>query len=509
MPPLTLVRADFAGLLYSPLAYGAKNDGSAPAATRAGIAAALVDATATDGTLWLPAGDYNIGDLTTNEQVFVVNAINGVRIRGQGARIICNTATSPSTTRVFLFRDCENVTFEGIRMRDDGTDLTVDWKGAVLCSIENLNVTTGRLRGFHISDCRSEKGVAFLEVIGTAGARIAGITVVGCSAKDTYYGLSFQENGDDVFVPGFRTENVKRAYFPYGVSRHTVTLAVYHDGVASGANACCLIKRYTRDTTDIRLRVSFSGSGLQYGHGVKLEHQPTANGPGTIRNVSVDLTLAADFASTASMIPFAFKSLLADGVTEETTGGTTNKWDRITLEGDIGAYSGASPIYLVCAQATEGILTLGPGVVAAPGTSLRHFPGFALRLAADREVRTSVGAAATRPATISIPLTALESQQFALEVTTYAVADVTVLNAQKSGIQRDRLIGYNPSGAPVVILKTTNDFTDAQSVGPTIAYAASGENLTVSFAGSDAAYANANAFAWCEVRYLGGRGPKL
>jgi hypothetical protein len=106
-------------------------------------------------------------------------------------------------------------------------------------------------------------------------------------ARNCYYGLSFQENGDDL-AGDLTTINCRRSYFPYGVRRHNLQLEVRHNGAGPGADACILIKRYGRDTGDITVRAHFSGV-LAWRSLVNLSQDPSGGQTGTIDNIDIRL----------------------------------------------------------------------------------------------------------------------------------------------------------------------------------------------------------------------------
>lgn len=524
-------------------------------------------------TLFIPAGNYNIGPLAANEQVFQFVLKKGLSFVSPGARFICNTATSPSQPFLFAFDGCERIGFEGLRMRDDGADVTVNWRGAKMFAFYANSAPAGHLRGYSFKKCWSEKGVSFLWVSGQSQTvRMQQFLIADCGAQDTYYGLEFIENGDDVVVRNFKSLNVRRTYFPYGVNRHDIDLKIDHDGVAIGANSAILIKRYFYDTSAVRVRAAFSGSAAQYVYGATLEHQgdpyattvqaapaPTAtvfavaagfganyfagertlvNGVhgrilsiagdtftlaaalgftpvagqtveavSSITDVDVELHLATGLKSVNAMIPFCSRSYTPAGALEVTT---KNHTDRVKLGGSLGDFSGATMIDFGSIQTTEGRLVLDPSLSLTPKKANPHYPGFVLRTAHDREVRTKIVDMSLNTLAnpvLTIPLAGLDELGFILDVALYVQDSTAALVSQNTVYRRDTIIGFNAGGGPVGIQSVTNQFTHFQGTAPTVVYSASGENIICTIGG--AAYigaAGANASARMEVTYVG-KGP--
>lgn len=218
-----------------------------------------------------------------------------------------------------------------------------------------------------------------------------------------------------------------------------------------------------------------------------------------IADVDVELHLDDTLANPNSMTPFRFRSYTSGGTLETTT--TSNRWDRIRLSGSLGAFSSTSGAMVFGAKSTtEGRLVIDPTISLSPSLNQPHFPGFVLRLAHDREIRTLKGDLTTQ--VVTIPLAGLDGNSFTLSVRVYAHDNYSSLAAQNSVFREDTIIGYNASGGGVAIFTPTNVFTHSQGTASTISYTANGENIQVGFT----SYSNANAFARVEVQYVS-RGP--
>jgi hypothetical protein len=449
------------------------------------------------GTLLIPYGIYHFGNRSLDEILMDLDTPANIRVLSQHALLRMNT-TDNSRPRFFRCKNPDGLIFDGIRFDDTGSDITVDWRGAVCLEFWGSG-SAGFHGGIEIRNCLADDVVTFLDCNGTTDHRIRDIWLSNCRVRDSYYGINCRENGDGI-RGSLRCENVRRAYFPYGVTDHNLEISIYHNGVGVGANSACLIKRYARDTKNIKLSTRFFGSAAQYNTAVTLEHEPAVTGTGVIEDIDLDIKISGDIASANAMTPLRFRSFDSGGSLETTT---TNRWDNISLRGNPGAFGvGGNAIVFNAIQSTEGKLNIDPSWFKAVETDIPHYPGFVVRIGHDREFRTLEGNLTAQ--TVTIPLSFLDARAFALKMRVYAHDDSTALSAQDMTYQEDIIVGYNASGAGVTIQSTTNALKVTRTSDATIAYAASGENIVVSFAG--AAYNTATGYARVETEFIS-RGP--
>ncbi|MEO7457423.1 MAG: hypothetical protein ABIY52_14255, partial [Gemmatimonadaceae bacterium] len=241
------------------LRHGARGDGRPARAALTNLWAS-VQAVSSIREVVLPAGEYDLGDLGLGEEVLTLRDVHDLRILASGAHLVCNT-TARSISKVLMFIDCERLTIEGLAGRDDGYAPAIAWKGAVLVYIQNVARPSGTLAGYDLRGIEATRMVAPFIFAGQDGARIRDITF-DIRAMDCFYGPSFQNQGDDVRGYAY-CYNVRRAYFPYGVTNHDVGLRIESDARNIGSNACIPITRSRadkgRDTSHIRVRASFGG----------------------------------------------------------------------------------------------------------------------------------------------------------------------------------------------------------------------------------------------------------
>lgn len=269
-----------------------------------------------------PGRNYDLGAVAAGDHVFDLRGLAGAELDGNGATLRCTTA-GHGKTQMFLVRACRDLTFTNLRAEDRGTDLRREWRGM---DFLHLDASGGAIDGVSLSGVTVDGAVSLLSCSGGPGSpRAARIRLTEVEARNCYYGLSFQENGDDV-AGSLRAVNCRRAYFPYGVRSHDLALDIHHDGVGPGGDACILVKRYRRDTQDLAIRARFSGE-LPWRHLLKLETQPPAGEVATIRDVDVRLEVD-DAASARAQSNLVAIGALRNGQVQKRT---SDRWEGIRV----------------------------------------------------------------------------------------------------------------------------------------------------------------------------------
>jgi hypothetical protein len=257
------------------------------------------------------------------ESLFVLRDLHGAELRGNGARLICETLRGQ--TQMFLVQRCSDLRITGFEGFDRGADLNVEWKGMHFIYLET---TAGPIARITIENVAVNQAVSLLTCAGQVdSARASGIRFKDLVARNCYYGLSFQENGDDV-VGNLTSTNCRRTYFPYGVRRHTVELDISHDGRGPGADACILIKRYARDTGDIAVRARFHGV-LEWSNLVNLSQEPPVGQTGVIENVTVQLAVDPGASDPYGAAPLALSAYRGGRPRDD----SNDLWRNIRLSG--------------------------------------------------------------------------------------------------------------------------------------------------------------------------------
>jgi hypothetical protein len=208
----------------------------------------------------------------TGVTAFTMSAMSNVTIRGR-ARIVSNTPT-PSIPVIFLLQDCNQVTFDSLRFYDTGANISVDFQGP--WCVYPTTTTSNDCGGIHLKDVETQNVLGpFAAVLTTGTGRVRGIHFSNLKADTCYYGTPSLQNQGDAVTGNVIVNNCRRAGFPYGITGMNMTYDIWHDASSVGANATLDIKRYTRDTSGIKIRVSFHGFLTQFGSLVNFESQST------------------------------------------------------------------------------------------------------------------------------------------------------------------------------------------------------------------------------------------
>lgn len=220
--------------------------------------------------------DYFVGNVANaSATLATITSPSNIVVNGNGARITCtSTSSGASIPTLFNFVNPNNLTFQNLRFFDSGSNFALDFQGVrALQFTATGSVSSGQITFVNCNFKSILDPCPFQFTSGTA--RIRGITHVNTVADTCYYGPTCQEQGD--YVSGnITTYNCKRSYYIYGVTGHTVTLNIFHDGIAAAANACVVVKRYNTDTNNNAIRANFHGA-VPHQTLVSLENQGLSN----------------------------------------------------------------------------------------------------------------------------------------------------------------------------------------------------------------------------------------
>ncbi|MGZ5094441.1 MAG: twin-arginine translocation signal domain-containing protein [Burkholderiales bacterium] len=314
-------------------------------------------------TVYFPRGEYYLG--TASDSLLVgLTRLRDVSLVGEGATISCRSLTGSSS--MLYLGGCRDIKVQGLAFRDYGLKREINWLGAAAIRIANDGTTS--CENVEIKDCTFDSvlsAVVCRSFDGAAACR--GITLSNLSVTRSYYGFSFQDTGNDVVARALRCRDVKRSYFPFGVSNHDIELD-------TGDNATgftdVLIKCYHNDTSSIKARVKCRGK--RGGDAiVALDHQHEL-GRGVMRDIQIELDV--DDVDCRLDTVVLIRSFDPQARVEHETG---NRWDNIAFEGDVRICDRTKLLDIVSVNRTPGRLAIGPRLARNPRLP-KTYPGFVL-----------------------------------------------------------------------------------------------------------------------------------
>lgn len=237
--------------------YGAVGDG-ATNDTAAIIAACAAIQANGGGTLIFDPKTYLIypnGTLSGAITMATFSGLDGVCIDGRGATLtIGDTFAGSETVTHFKFTTCRNVEVKNFSfVQTIATPITSLGQRPIYLQYGSVNFHAhniyqyGGLSGF-VSDrvAQTQDRATYL---------CHNITLNDWYCESVGYPLSFQNNGDDVTVWNFDCVGPGRAYFPYGVRNHNISIRIKDGSVSPACNLTTGITADSNFLEDIRLHV--------------------------------------------------------------------------------------------------------------------------------------------------------------------------------------------------------------------------------------------------------------
>jgi hypothetical protein len=342
---------------------GAFGNGKLPDLRQIREALRLAADRSSGATVFFPPGEYFLG--AADDAVLLdATQLRNVRLVGDRATLTCRSVSGQST--MLQLSGCRNVTIEGLAFRDHGLNRDVNWLGAAAIRLSNFE--RGGCEDIEIRNCSFDSvltAVVCRRSEDNLRIRTRNIKLTDLKVRRSYYGFSFQDNGDNVVGRGLRCDDVKRSYFPFGVTNHDIELDTANN--ATGFTDV-LIKCYHADTSRIKAKVRCRGkrSGDAI---VALDHQHE-KGRGTIRQI--DLQLDVDDVDCRLDTVVLIRSFDPAATYERQT---QNRWDEIAIEGDVRICDKTKLIDIATVGKTPGSLRIGPKLAKNPRLP-RTFPGF-------------------------------------------------------------------------------------------------------------------------------------
>jgi hypothetical protein len=314
-------------------------------------------------TIFFPPGDYYLG--AADDAVLLdASGLRNVRFVGERATLSCRSVNGQSS--MLRLAGCREVVVEGLRFRDHGLNRNIEWLGAAGIRLANEGVTG--CESIQIRDCGFDSvltAVVCRRDEERPLTRCRDIALTNLSVTRSYYGFSFQDNGDNVVARGLRCTDVKRSYFPYGISDHDIELDTSNN--ATGFTDV-LIKCYHGDTARISAKVRCRGK--RGGDAIVALDQQHEKGRGTIRDITLNLDV--DDADCALDAVILIRSFTPSARYEAHT---QNRWDNVAIDGDVKLCVRTKLIDVATTGARRGILRIGPKLATNPRLP-RSFPGF-------------------------------------------------------------------------------------------------------------------------------------
>ena len=314
-------------------------------------------------TVYFPPGEYFLGS-ADDAVLLMAEGLRDVRLVGERAALTCRSVSGQST--ILQLSGCRNVVVEGLTFRDYGLKRDINWLGAA--GIRIANMATSGSQNIDIRNCAFDSvlaGVVCRRSEDNPRLRSRDIKLTNLKVSRSYYGFSFQDNGDNVVGRGLFCDDVKRSYFPFGVTNHDIELETINN---STGFTDVLIKCYHSDTSRIKARVKCRGK--RSGDAIVALDQQHEKGSGTIRQI--DLQLDIDDVDCRLDTVVLIRSFTHSGTYEKQT---QNRWEDIAIDGEVRICDKTKLIEIATVGKTPGNLRIGPKLAKNPRLP-RSFPGF-------------------------------------------------------------------------------------------------------------------------------------
>lgn len=330
--------------------FGAVGDGSADDA--AAIQRAINALPSSGGIVLFPAGTYVVSATQTVSGTpchIVVSGRQNIYLCGYGA-IIQSTLTAPTIGNlgdVFRISSSNNIVIEGFTVttqftRAIGSGTPSDFG----CNAVTIDTSGGAAQNFSMRDVRVLSGMSLLRVL-PAVARMRNIIAENCTVDVGYYGVNFQDNGDNARIENLRTNRILRSYFVYGVSNHVVNYT--STGQDSSFHDCLISANAGTVTDDITVRASIESS-TSTDSLVALSSFATTAIPtyGILRNIHLNVNDILSTSSTLSVTLYNyFDSVSQTGSISQTC------FDNIVISGNI-----RNDVLMNATQSPRGLMNL-------------------------------------------------------------------------------------------------------------------------------------------------------
>lgn len=330
IPDFTVNLADFGGTPASSASQIKTAFASAYAALKANTSAEFPKG---GGTLVINAGTYNFGSHTAESYMTLVSSLHNAVITGDGATFACTTLVGGGMPVFLGYTNPQNVCVHGIAFRDAGTDLNVNWQGAV-CIRVNPTATCSKFR----TESVSASAVGALWAC-QGGSYLFSHASIHGYVGNSYYGIEAQYDARSSSCT-MVVSNVKRAIVAQGFQNWNVHISASANGVASTAsNAFLAIVPDNNGIVDeVNVNLHIRGNWSQYLSVVHF-YQQLANSGISCEDVTVTVNCESVGAAASGGL-FRFSHEFPAGTFISST---SRVFARMRLEANVlqGTYGGA------------------------------------------------------------------------------------------------------------------------------------------------------------------------
>jgi hypothetical protein len=277
------------------------------------------------GTLNIGAGKYNLGSYSSAANAIAVSGLKNVLISAYGAQL--TMTTTAVVMPVFLhFDNPSNVTVAGLSFYDYGTNLNVNWQGAICLSV-NTSITC---TGFKTVDCLADHVVTFVRSYGNF--TLTGMDING-AVRNAYYALNPNNNGS-FSKCNIACDRVRRALVSHGAQNWNFKFTCTNVVGGPGSNGFIDLVPSSYPVKDCTVDLTMTGDSSPYGSMINFYHQGSESSPQYMRNVKAKVTINN---ATGKAPIFRFMMEPPTGILTS----TSRTWEQMTLTGTVtGPYTG-------------------------------------------------------------------------------------------------------------------------------------------------------------------------
>jgi hypothetical protein len=308
------------------------------------------------GTLNVGAGKYSLGSYSSAANAIAVSDLKNVLISAYGAQL--TMTTTAVVMPVFIhFENPRNVTVTGLSFYDYGTNLTVNWQGAICISI-NTSVTCV---GFKTVDCLAENVVTFLRTYGNY--TLTGMDIHG-TVRNSYYALNPNNNGS-FSKCNIACDRVRRALVSHGAQNWDFKFTCTNVVGGPGSNGFIDLVPSSYPVKDCTVDLTMTGDSSPYGSMINFYHQGSESAPQYMRNVKAKVIV-----NNATGKAPLFRFMMETSGTVHAS--TIRTWEQLTLTGSVtGTYAGPPILNTSTSTGTTNLVNVAANLATLQNATSR------------------------------------------------------------------------------------------------------------------------------------------